>query len=100
MLKLFPANLLSLNVEKTCCMEVNYKHTIKSNKQIKYNNKTIVNTNELKFLGLVLHNTTSWKCYIDMLATKLNKACYIARVIRPFLSLNSLKIIYHAYFIQ
>jgi hypothetical protein len=33
-----------------------------------------------------------------MLASKLNKACYIARTIRLFLSLNSLKIIYHAYF--
>jgi hypothetical protein len=33
-----------------------------------------------------------------MLATKLNKACYIARVIRPFLSLNSPNIIYHAHF--
>jgi hypothetical protein len=33
-----------------------------------------------------------------MLASKLNKACFIARTIRPFLSLNSLKIIYHAYF--
>jgi hypothetical protein len=32
-----------------------------------------------------------------MLAPKLNKACYIARAITP-LSLNSLKIIYHAYF--
>jgi hypothetical protein len=68
--------------------------------QIKYNNKTVANTTELKFLGLVLHNTMSWKSHIDMLASKLNKACYIARVIRPFLSLNSLKIIYHVYFTQ
>jgi hypothetical protein len=33
-----------------------------------------------------------------MLPPKLNKACYIARAMKPFLSLNSLKIIYHAYF--
>jgi hypothetical protein len=33
-----------------------------------------------------------------MLAPKLNKGCYIAIAIKPFLSLNSLKIIYHAYF--
>jgi hypothetical protein len=78
-------------------MEFNSKHTIKSDIQIKYNNKTIVNTNELKFLGIVLHNM-SWKIHIDMLATKLNKACWIARVIRPFLSLNSLNRVYHVYF--
>jgi hypothetical protein len=41
--------------------------------QIKYNNKTIVNTTELKFLGLILHNTMSWKSYIDLLASKLMK---------------------------
>jgi hypothetical protein len=40
----------------------------------------------------------SWKSHIDMLASKLNKAYFIARTIRPFLSLNSLMIIYHAYF--
>jgi hypothetical protein len=57
-------------------MEFNSKHTINSKIQIKHNNKTIVSRNELKFLGLVLHNTMSWKSHIDMLATKLNKACY------------------------
>jgi hypothetical protein len=66
--------------------------------QIKYNNKTIANTTELKFLGLILHNAMTWKSHIDMLTSKLSKACYIVRVIRPFLSLNSLKIIYHTYF--
>jgi len=33
-----------------------------------------------------------------MITTKLNKACYIARTIKPFLSINSLKMILHVYF--
>jgi hypothetical protein len=33
-----------------------------------------------------------------MLTSRLNKACYMVRVIRPFLTLDSLKIIYPAYF--
>jgi len=33
-----------------------------------------------------------------MITTKLNKACYIARTIKPFLSINSLKMIFHVYF--
>jgi hypothetical protein len=40
----FKANLFSLNLDKTYCMEFNFKHTINSEIQIKYNNKTIINT--------------------------------------------------------
>jgi hypothetical protein len=97
-MKWFRANLLSLNLDKTYCMEFHSKYITNPGIQIKYNDKRITNTTELKFLGLVLHNTMSWKSHIDMLAPKLNKACYIARAIKLFLSLNSLKIIYHAYF--
>jgi hypothetical protein len=92
------ANLLSLNLDKTYCMEFHSKHTINSEIQIKYNSKIIANTTKLKFLGLVLHNNMSWKKHIDMLDSKLNKVCYITRAIRPLLSLNSIKIIYLAYF--
>jgi hypothetical protein len=65
-MKWFKANLLSLNLDKTYCMEFRPKYIINSEIQIKHNNKIIVSTTKLKFLGLVLH--------IDMLATKLNKA--------------------------
>jgi hypothetical protein len=73
-MKWFKANLLSLNLDKTYCMEFHPKYIIHSKIQIKYNNKIIANTTELKFLGLVLQNTMSWKSHTDMLATKSNKA--------------------------
>jgi hypothetical protein len=57
-------------------MEFHPKHIINSKIQFKYNNKIIANTTKLKFLGLVLQNTMSWKSHIDMLATKSNKAGY------------------------
>ena len=96
--KWFKANLLSLNVDKTYCMKFSLKHANNFETQVTYNNKIIPYTTELKFLGLVLHNNMSWKSHIENLAVKLTKACYGARVIRPFVSLNSLKMIYHAYF--
>jgi hypothetical protein len=40
--------------------------------QIKYSNKTIANTIELKFLRLILYNTMSWKGHTDMLTSRLN----------------------------
>jgi hypothetical protein len=42
----------------------------------------------------------SWESHIDVVTSKLKKACYIARVIRPFLSLYFLRAIYHAYFLS
>jgi hypothetical protein len=66
--------------------------------QIKSNANIIHNTRELKFVGLILQNTSSWKSHIDMLAAKLHKACFIARILRPFLSLNVLKTVYYAFF--
>jgi hypothetical protein len=99
-MKWFKENLLSLNLDKTYCMEFHSKYTNSFEIQIKYNNKIIDNTIELKFIGLVLHNTMSWKSHTDMLAPKLNKASYIARTLSPSLSLNSLIIIYHVFFIQ
>jgi hypothetical protein len=52
---------------------------------------------ELKFLGLPVHSTMSWNSHIDIIS-KLNKDCYTARTVTPFLSLNSLKIVYTANF--
>jgi hypothetical protein len=97
-MKWFEANLLSLNLNKTHCMEFHPTNLKNSTIQIKFNTNIIHNTNELKFIGLILHNTLSWKSHIDRLAAKLHKACFIARTLRPFLSLNVLKTVYHAFF--
>jgi hypothetical protein len=40
----------------------------------------------------------SWKNHIDELMVKLNKACYAIRSLKPFVSYESLKLIYYSYF--
>jgi hypothetical protein len=52
-----------------------YTYTLK----IKYNNKNIHEANNVKFLGMILDNTISWKNHIESLKGKLNKVCYIIR---------------------
>jgi hypothetical protein len=42
--------------------------------RIKYNND-VVESNNVKFLGMILDNTVSWKKHIYSLKGKLNKAC-------------------------
>jgi len=40
----------------------------------------------------------SWKSYIEMITPKLNQACFMIRITRSILSLESLKMIYYVSF--
>ena len=44
---------------------------------IGYDNKFISNTSNIKFLGIVIANSISWKDHITQLPPKLCKACYV-----------------------
>jgi hypothetical protein len=48
--------------------------------------------------GLTLDNSLSWKKHIEAVVPKLSAATFAMRVEQPFLSLDSLKLIYHSYF--
>ena len=52
----------------------------------------------MKFLGVTIYNTLSWESHIDMTGLKLNLACFEIRMVTPFLSLETLKMIHYAYF--
>ena len=63
-----------------------------------YGNNKIVNVYNTKFLGLTLDNTLSWRTHISTIIPKLSSACFALRVVKPFLSQDSLKIVYYSYF--
>jgi len=65
---------------------------------IKHDNKMILQTNFVKFLGITIDNTLSWKHHIDTITSKLNKACYIIRWSKLYLSNDALKMVYYAFF--
>ena len=92
----FNSNFLSLNFDKTYYMQFITKNKILNNLNIEYNNKTIIQANFIKFLGLTLDFTLSWKQHIDAIIPKLNKACYIIRRLKLHLSTTVLKMVYHA----
>jgi hypothetical protein len=58
----------------------------------------IIQTDFVKFLGITVDNTLSWKQHIDTITPKLNKACYIIRRSKLYLSHVALKMVYHAFF--
>jgi len=64
--------------------------------QIFWGNKYITNIHSTRFFGLTTDTSLSWK-YIKELKSKLNKACYTIRSIKPFLCLGVIGIIYFSY---
>jgi len=48
-------------------------------------------------LGLTIDTTLTWKHYISELTTRLNKARYAIRSIKPFMSLDVLRSAYFSY---
>ena len=58
----------------------------------------ILQTNFVKFWGITVYNTLSWKQHIDTITTKLNKVCYIITRSKLYLSNDALKMVYYALF--
>jgi len=58
---------------------------------INYNDKIILNTSTLMSIRIIIDSTLSLKSHIDMITPKLNQACYTVRVVKPFLSWDTLK---------
>jgi hypothetical protein len=94
--KWFTTNLLSLNADKTHYMQFATRTRSLIDLQIRYKNKEIANTCNVKFLGLTLDSIFSWKNHIDTILPKLSSACFTVRAVKPFLSLESL--VYFSYF--
>ena len=79
-----------------------YKLRMKINRtsdiQIMFEDKQIYTAIETKFLGLFINNTVSWKTHIEYIQSKLSSACYVMWSVKPYVSLNTLKMIYSSYF--
>jgi hypothetical protein len=94
----FNSNLLSLNFDTAYYMEFLTKNKSLNKINIEHDNKMIIQTNFVKFLGITVDNTLSWKQHVDTITSKLNKACYIIRRTKLYLSHNVLKMVYYALF--
>ena len=68
-----------------------------SDMQVSFGNRKITTVQSLKFWGLTIDTTLTWKHYIGELTSRLNKACYAIRSIRPFMSIDILRSTYFSY---
>jgi hypothetical protein len=90
--------LLTLNLDKTYSMQFSTKDSNTTGKSITYSNNQIAITSDIKFLGLMITSTLSWKGHTDLLMTKLRPASYVVRSIMPYMSFESMKMVYFSYF--
>ena len=95
--KWFHSNLLMLNYDKTYFLQFLTKSDNAINMQVSFGNRKIATTQSLKFLGLTINTTLTWKHHVGELMSKLNKACYAITSIKPFMSLDVLRSTYFSY---
>jgi len=57
---------------------------------------TTVNT--IKFLGILIDSTLSWKQHVDNIIPKFNTAGYAIRLVKPYMATEILKTLYFSYF--
>jgi hypothetical protein len=91
------SNLLTQNFSKTHFIQFFLRNHGELKFQIVSNNSIITNINSTKFLGINIDSALSWINHITNLTGKLNKACYAIRAIKPFISQESMKMIYYSY---
>ena len=61
-------------------------------------NYLINEVTNIRFFGLELDNNMNWKNHVAKILPKLIRACYAVRAMYSFSSMNTLKMIYFAYF--
>ena len=96
--KWFKPNLFFFNLDKTYFIQFTNKNKCTCDIQIIYEDKQLSIANETKFLGLFIYNNLSWKTHIECIKSKLSLACYAVRSVKPYVTINTLKMIYYSSF--
>ena len=90
-------NRLALNIEKTNFVIFHPFNTpLKYNVTIKIHKKAITEKQSIKYLGILIDSTLSWKDHITNLSKK--RSIGIMYKLRPFVNLKIMKNVYHALF--
>ena len=93
----FIINWLSLNFQRTHYPQFRIKNSQEININMSYDNNHIPNIASTKFLGLIIDETLSFKNHIDQLMSKISSAFCAVRIVRAFMSQETLRMIYFSY---
>ena len=90
-------NRLSLNVIKTNFVVFHpFNKPIKKKITLKFHRKTIKEVKHIKYLGVIVDSSLSWKEHISKILKTISKYCGILYKIRPFVNIRILKMLYNS----
>jgi hypothetical protein len=84
--------------KKTYFMQFTTNNRPKPHLQMTHLNKQITPVSNIKCLGVKINDTINWKNHIERILPKLSMACHAMRIIKPYMSLEILKIVYYSTF--
>jgi hypothetical protein len=93
----FRINLLSLNINKTPCVQFKTNNKSTTDINIVCNNCPITTMSNIKFLGININYSLNSSYHVESIIPKLSSACYIMRSIKPYMPINTMKTIYYSY---
>jgi len=86
----FEVNLLSLNFDKTHCIQFITTDNSFVGVDLGCDSKQIAHISNTKFLVIVINNSLFWKLHIEHIIPKLNAACYAIKSVKSYISLQTL----------
>ena len=90
-------NRLALNVEKTNYIIFHpYNKPAKAQTTIKINNKAIKETVYIKYFGILIDYTLSWKAHIHTISKKIPRSIGIMHKLKPYLPSKVMKDVYYS----
>ena len=92
-------NRLALNIEKTNFLIFHpFNKPLKYNVTLKIHKRAILEKQNIKYLGIIIDSTLSWKAHLSNLSKKLSRTIGVMYKLRPFVNLQIMKNIYHSLF--
>jgi hypothetical protein len=100
MSKWFEENQLVLNMEKTSMLKFKTSNVPHRPLTIRYKQKYIKKIKSIKFLGIRIDSSLTWKNHIDRVIPKLSIVCYAVGTMYLIMNMGTLRIIYFGYYIR
>ena len=90
-------NRLSLNIDKTNFVVFHpYNKPLKHNITLKIYKKAILEKDHVKYLGVIIDSTLTWKNHIDNVSSKISKSIGLLYKIRHFVNMDIMRILYYS----
>jgi hypothetical protein len=96
--KWFAMNNLTLNLDKNYIIKFITYNSPQFLISVGYEDKCIEESVHKKFFGLQIDSNLNWKTHVNQLVQKLSGTCYDVRSLSHISNIDTLKLIYFAYF--